>query len=77
MVNKKKKAKRSTNMEIAFSGGPKDGDTMLVSAIHPPLKLRLAFPEWCNYYKEGESSVYCYDMETPWVSNNPMEPETS
>ena len=71
-----KKQKQSNSMQITFEGGPRNGDTMMVSAIKPPSRIRLAFPEWCNYYRRGESSVYYYDMETPWVSLNAMKSET-
>ena len=72
----KKKLNKQTSFQITFEGGPRDGETMLVSAIKPPPRMRLAFPEWCNYYRRDESSVYYYDMETPWVSPNAMKPET-
>lgn len=76
MAAKKKGKKKSNSMQVTFKGGPRDGETMLITAINTPPRMRLAFPEWCNYYRDGESSVYYYDMETPWVSVDAMKPET-
>lgn len=68
----KKKVKEDSSVQISFDGGPRDGTTMRVLNPPPP-RLRLAFPEWCNYYQVGNSSVYEYNMEIPWVTVNALK----
>lgn len=62
-----KTKKASTSVEIHLNGGPRNGDTLRV-ANPPPPRIRLAIPEWCNYYRKGDSLLFEYDDTTPWVS---------
>lgn len=60
---KKKSTAKKTHEVATFHGGPRDGDTMSVSVVAPPF-LRLAFPEWCNYFRREDGSTdYDYDMD--------------
>ncbi len=72
VARKKVKQKEETAVQITFQGGPRDG-TVLRVGNPPPPRLRLAFPEWCNYYRVGNSYSYKFDNETPWVSVNALE----
>lgn len=72
MARKKVKQKEETSVQITFEGGPRDSTAMRVGNPPPP-RLRLAFPEWCNYYRIGNSYSYRFDNETPWVSVNAIK----
>lgn len=72
MARKKVKQKEETSVQITFEGGPRDATAMRVGNPPPP-RLRLAFPEWCNYYRIGNSYSYRFDNETPWVSVNAIK----
>ncbi len=75
MGRKKKdpnKVKKEPSVIITFSGGPRDGDTMCV-ANPPSPRFRLAFPEWCHYYRVDDTLVYEYNMDIPWRSVNALE----
>jgi hypothetical protein len=69
---KKNITKKETSVTVTFSGGPRDGDTMCVRNPPSP-RFRLAFPEWCHYYQIGDSLIYEYNMDIPWVSVNALE----
>ena len=58
----KKKAAEKNFVEVTFRGGPRDGDTMHL-CNPPPLFIRLAFPEWCNYFLREGTTEYDYNME--------------
>lgn len=68
MAAKKKKSKGSSSATITLKGGPKDGESGTVNAAAIPPRIRYAWPEWCNYYRQGDSLLYQYDMETEWVT---------
>lgn len=72
MARKRTKEKEETAIQITFEGGPRDGTAMRVGNPPPP-RLRLAFPEWCNYYRVGNTSSYKFDNEIPWVSVNALK----
>lgn len=62
-AKKKTKKKAEKNyVEVTFRGGPRDGDTMPLMNPPPPF-VRLAFPEWCNYFLREGTAEYDYDME--------------
>lgn len=68
----KKKSKKDEKVaEIYFFGGPRDGTKMRV-VNPPPPRLRLAFPDWCNYYRIKETMDYEYDMDREWISPNAL-----
>lgn len=69
----KKQEKTPSAVDIDLRGGPRDGETLRVS-IPPPPRLRLALPEWANYYQVGSSTVYEFDNRKPWVSLNAITP---
>lgn len=61
-ATKKKDTTKKTSVEVTFHGGPRNGDTMHLSNPPPPF-VRLAFPEWCNYFLREGTADYDYDME--------------
>ena len=71
MGKRKTKTKEDTAVQIYFFGGPRDGKTLRV-VNPPPSRMRLAFPEWCNYYRKGKTLDYEYDMTKPWVTLNAL-----
>ena len=59
---KKADPSKANHVTITFKGGPRDGDTMHV--CNPPNAfMRLAMPEWANYFRIGDSLDFEYDME--------------
>lgn len=52
---------------VLLRGGPRDGERIQLTK-YAPNRIRFAWPEWCNYYRVGDSLVYEYDNERPWVS---------
>lgn len=60
----KKKEKKKTAEEVELVGGPRDGDRIRL-VYPPPARIRLAFPEWCNYYLKDDGRMH-YDMSIPW-----------
>lgn len=67
----KRKREDNSACEIYFVDGPRAGTNMRV-VNPPPPRLRLAFPEWCNYYRKENTLDYEYDMETEWVEVNAL-----
>lgn len=66
---KKKDTSKKTSVEVTFHGGPRDGDRMHLCNPPPPF-VRLAFPDWCNYFlREDGSADYDYDMEREPIPN--------
>ena len=57
-----KSRKRAVNptVEIEFKGGPRDGTKMRVSESSVPSQIRLALPEWANYYRVNSSLLFEY-----------------
>lgn len=61
------KAKKDDNkLTIHFRGGPRDGQTMVVDKNRVPERMRLALPEWANYYRVDDTDVFEY-RDIPWV----------
>ena len=67
----RRKREDNSACEIYFVDGPRGGTNLRV-VNPPPARLRLAFPEWCNYYRKGNTLDYEYDMETEWVTLNAL-----
>lgn len=59
---KKNEPVKKTSIEVTFRGGPRNGDTMYLMYPPPPF-VRLAFPEWCNYFLREGTAEYDYDMD--------------
>lgn len=59
----KKKTEKQNWDEVTFIGGPRAGETLRVMNNPLPPFLRLAFPEWCNYFLRPGTLDYEYDME--------------
>lgn len=56
----------SSMLEVKFIGGPADGRLLRMDKYMMPPRVRFAFPEWCNYYRVGDSFVYEW-KDIPWV----------
>jgi hypothetical protein len=69
---RQKKDKPENAVTITLSGGPRDGDKLRMKNP-PPVRIRLAFPNWCNYYQVDDTLIFEYDMDKPWVPLNELE----
>lgn len=63
MARKKKdESKVAHSVDVTFHGGPRDGD-VLHFRNPPPPHVRLAFPEWCDYFLRPGTTEYEYDPD--------------
>lgn len=56
----KESSKKINHYEYEFVGGPRDGQK-LDMAVPPMNRIRLAFPEWCNYVFDVTTGYYLYE----------------